>query len=38
MERMKRYEEEKKKRIGELTAVLNFLTGTVGLKTHKGLF
>ena len=35
---MKRYEEERKKRTAELGAVLTFLTGTVGLKTHKGLF
>lgn len=38
MERMKRYEEARKKRIGELTKVTDFLIGTVGLRTHKGLF
>lgn len=35
---MKRFEEEKSKRKKELCAALNFLTGTVGLKIHKGLF
>lgn len=35
---MKRFEEAKKKRVGELSAVLKFLTGTIGLKMHKGLF
>lgn len=35
---MKRFEEEKAKRKKELCAALNFLTGTVGLKIHKGLF
>lgn len=38
MERMKRYEEERKKRVKELSDVLSYLTGTVGLKMHKGLF
>lgn len=35
---MKRFEEERKKRTNELSAVIKFLTGTVGLKMHKGLF
>ena len=35
---MKRFEEEKTKSKKELCAALNFLTGTVGLKIHKGLF
>ena len=35
---MKRFEEERKKRTTELGKVLSFLTGTVGLKMHKGLF
>jgi len=38
IERMKRFEENRKKRIGELTKVNSFLTDTVCLKMHKGLF
>jgi len=38
VEKMKRFEEERKKRTEELGKVLTFLTGTVGLKMHKGLF
>ena len=38
MERMKRYEEARKKRVKELGNVLSYLTGTAGLKMHKALF
>ena len=38
MERMKRFEEARKKRQAELRKVTDFLVGTVGLRTHKGLF
>ena len=35
---MKRFEEAKKKRIGELRAVMSFITDKVCIKMHKGLF
>ena len=38
MERMKRFEEARKKRVAELRAVMSFITDKVGLKMHKGLF
>lgn len=38
MEKMKRFEEFRKKRIAELNKVTNFLVGTVNLKMHKALF
>ena len=37
-EKMKKFEEDRKKRVKELGNVLTFLTGQVGLKLHKGLF
>ena len=38
MERMKRFEEARKKKVKELGNVLSYLTGTAGLKMHKALF
>jgi len=38
MERMKRFEEARKKRVAELRAVMSFITDKVGIKMHKGLF
>ena len=38
IERMKRFEEARKKKVSDLSNVLSYLTGTVGLKMHKALF
>jgi hypothetical protein len=36
-EKIKRFEANKETKSKELTAVINFLMGKVGLKTHKGI-